>query len=143
MADADPTEPQSEHGENTGAREERQELRRIVDLIPQTIIVLNQKGKAIYANRVALEYTGLSLDEVQARRFSGSRIPSRRCAEASRSRQEEVFPASVPVFGTTSNGLLGKTAKYRWKPIHLIRYSPLQIDENGKVVPLVCNWDRH
>lgn len=29
-------------------------------------MVLNRNGKAIYANRVALEYTGLSLDEVCA-----------------------------------------------------------------------------
>ena len=45
------------------------ELRRIIDLIPQTIVVLNPNGKAIYANRVTLEYTGLSLDEVRADNF--------------------------------------------------------------------------
>ena len=32
-------------------------------------MVLNPDGKAIYANRVALEYTGLSLDEVRADNF--------------------------------------------------------------------------
>ena len=31
---------------------------RIFDPIPQFIIVLSPDGKAIYANRVALEYTG-------------------------------------------------------------------------------------
>src|SRR5207244_11850330 len=45
---------------------DEEELRRIIDLIPQTILVLNPDGKAIYANRVALEYTRLSLDEVRA-----------------------------------------------------------------------------
>src|SRR5437879_1773356 len=44
---------------------DEEELRRMIDLIPQTILVLNPDGKAIYANRVALEYTGLSLDEVR------------------------------------------------------------------------------
>ena len=44
--------------------EDEEELRRIVDLIPQTIVVLNQDGRAIYANRAALDYTGLSLDEI-------------------------------------------------------------------------------
>src|ERR1700746_2185321 len=48
---------------------DEQELRRIIDLIPQTIVVLNPDGKAIYANRVALEYIGLSLDEVRADNF--------------------------------------------------------------------------
>lgn len=46
-----------------------EELRRIIDLIPQTIVVLNPDGKAIYANRVPLGYTGLSLDEVRADYF--------------------------------------------------------------------------
>jgi PAS domain-containing protein len=45
---------------------DEQELRRIIDLIPQTMVVLNPDGQAIYANRVALEYTGLSLDELRA-----------------------------------------------------------------------------
>ena len=48
---------------------DEQELRRIIDLIPQTIVVLNPDGKAIYANRLALEYTGLSLDEMRADDF--------------------------------------------------------------------------
>ena len=47
MADANRTEPQPEHSEHAEAqlRQEREELRRIVDLIPQTIIVLNPNGK--------------------------------------------------------------------------------------------------
>ena len=71
MADVDPTDPQPDHGEHTDAqlRQEREELLRIVDLIPQAIIVLKPEGKVIYANRVALEFTGLSLDEVLADDF--------------------------------------------------------------------------
>jgi GAF domain-containing protein len=34
------------------------ELRQITDAIPQCIIVLNASGRALYANRVALDYTG-------------------------------------------------------------------------------------
>src|SRR5467141_349456 len=45
------------------------ELRQIVDVIPQAIIVLTTDGRAIYANRAAIEYTGLSLDEVRADGF--------------------------------------------------------------------------
>jgi PAS domain S-box-containing protein len=50
-------------------RKDEEELRRMTDAIPQNIIVLNPHGKAIYANRVTLEYTGLSLDEVLADDF--------------------------------------------------------------------------
>src|SRR5260370_14202783 len=46
--------------------QDEEELRRMTDAIPQTIIVLNPDGRVIYANRVALDYTGLSLDEVVA-----------------------------------------------------------------------------
>jgi PAS domain-containing protein len=48
---------------------DEEELRRIIDLIPQTIVVLNPAGKVIYANRAALEYTGLSPNEVRADSF--------------------------------------------------------------------------
>jgi PAS domain S-box-containing protein len=51
--------------------QDEEELRRMTDAIPQAIIVLNPDGKAMYANRVALEYTGLSLDEVLADDFGG------------------------------------------------------------------------
>jgi PAS domain S-box-containing protein len=50
-------------------RRSEMEARQITDAVPQTIIVLNPDGKAIYANRGTLEYTGLSLDEVRADDF--------------------------------------------------------------------------
>src|SRR5215475_13059823 len=37
-------------------RQDEEELRRITDLISQQIVVLSPEGKAIYANRVSLEY---------------------------------------------------------------------------------------
>jgi PAS domain-containing protein len=69
MLDVDPRESQPERIEHikSQSRQEREELQRIVDLIPQSIIVLNPDGKDIYANRVAIEYTGLSLDEADKR----------------------------------------------------------------------------
>src|SRR5437867_1280293 len=41
------------------------ELREIVDVSLQAIAVLTPEGKAIYANRATIEYSGLSLDEVR------------------------------------------------------------------------------
>ena len=129
MADVNPTEPQPEHSEHTEAqlRQEREELRRIVDLIPQTIIVLNPNGKAIYANRVALEYTGLSLDEVQADDFR-DRVFHHEDVQRLREERQKSLSGTVPF--ENEQRALGKDGKYRW---FLIRYSPL-LDENGKVV---------
>lgn len=71
MPDVDCREPQTKHVERDEAklRQEQQELRQIVDLIPQTIVILDPEGRPIYANQVALEYTGQSLDEVRADNF--------------------------------------------------------------------------
>src|SRR5580693_6067298 len=128
MADANPTEPQPEHSEHADAqlRQEREELRQIVDLIPQTIIVLKPNGKAVYANRVALEYTGLSLDEVQADDFR-HRVFHREDIQRLREQRQKSLADTVPF--ENEQRALGKDGKYRW---FLIRYSPF-LDENGKV----------
>src|SRR5215470_3811145 len=50
-------------------RHDEQELRQIVDAIPQTIVVLGPDGHTLYANQAMLAYTGLTLDEVMAADF--------------------------------------------------------------------------
>jgi formate hydrogenlyase transcriptional activator len=42
---------------------DREELRQIIELVPQQIFVLSPDGEPVYWNRVALEYTGLTLEE--------------------------------------------------------------------------------
>jgi PAS domain S-box-containing protein len=46
-------------------REQESELRQILDLAPQHIVVYGPNGERLYANRVALDYLGLSLEEWQ------------------------------------------------------------------------------
>ncbi len=50
-------------------REDETELRRITDLIPQTIVVQDPSGIPIYANQATLDYTGLTADDVIAPLF--------------------------------------------------------------------------
>src|SRR5215469_10799794 len=45
------------------------ELKRIIDLIPHHIVVLDAGGTAIFVNQQVLQYTGLSIDEVRAGNF--------------------------------------------------------------------------
>ena len=127
MADVDHAEPLPDPGEHAVARQEREELRRIVDLIPQIIIVLNPSGKAIYANRVALEYTGLRLDEVQADDFR-DRVFHHEDVQRLQEGRQKSLSGTVPF--ENEQRALGRDGKYRW---FLIRYSPL-LDEHGKVV---------
>ena len=129
MPDAKSDDSQPERIEHTEAqiRQEREELRGIVDLIPQTINVLNPDGKTIYANRVALEYTGLSLEEVQSGDFR-DRVFHPEDVQKLREERQKRLSGTVPF--ENEQRALGKDGKYRW---FLIRYNPL-LDENGKVV---------
>jgi formate hydrogenlyase transcriptional activator len=103
------------------------ELREIVDVIPQTIIVLNPDGKAIYANRVALEYNGLSLDDVRADAFR-ARVFHPDDVQRLREERHKALSGAVPF--ENEQRALGKDGKYRW---FLIQYNPL-LDEGGKVI---------
>src|SRR6266446_555892 len=44
-------------------REQESELRQIVDLVPQVVAVFGPGGERLYANRIGLDYAGLSLEE--------------------------------------------------------------------------------
>ena len=44
-------------------REQEMELRQMLDLSPQQVAVFGPGGERLYANRVALDYVGLSLEE--------------------------------------------------------------------------------
>jgi formate hydrogenlyase transcriptional activator len=108
-------------------RQDEEELRRITDVIPQTIIVLNPAGRVIYANRVALEYTGLSLDQVRADGFR-ARVFHPEDVQRLREERNKALSNSVPF--ENEQRAPGKDGKYRW---FLIRYNPF-LDESGKVI---------
>jgi PAS domain S-box-containing protein len=44
-------------------REQESELPQIVDLVPQIVAVFGPGGERLYANRIGLDYVGLSLEE--------------------------------------------------------------------------------
>ena len=45
-------------------QEEERDLRRIVDSIPQAVVVQDPVGTPLYANRATLDYTGLGMEDV-------------------------------------------------------------------------------
>src|SRR5690348_4584763 len=129
MLDIDRQELQPDRIEDAEAqlRQEQEELRRIVDLIPQQIVVLNPEGKALYANRGSMEYTGLSLEEVRADAFR-DRVFHPEDIQRLREQRQSALAGTVP-FENEQRGL-GKDGKYRW---FLIRYNPF-LDDNGRVI---------
>jgi PAS domain-containing protein len=87
-------------------RKSEEELRSMTDAIAQTIVVLNPDGRATYANRVALEYTGLSLDEVRADDF---RVRVFHPDDVQRLHEERQKALSGTVPFENGNGLWGRT----------------------------------
>jgi formate hydrogenlyase transcriptional activator len=99
----------------------------MTDAIPQTIFVLDPDGKAIYANRVALEYTGRSLYDVRADDFR-ERILHPDDIQRLREERHKALSGTAPF--ENEQRTLGKDGKYRW---FLFRYNPL-LDESEKVI---------
>src|SRR5262249_34555307 len=94
------------------------QLRQIVDNVPAVITVLDSDGKFIYANRVAREYTGLTLDQYRSGDVIG-RVIHPDDAEKVRAARKHAFSGSDPY--EQEARLLGKDGVYRW---FLFRYNP-------------------
>lgn len=103
-----------------------EELQQLVDFVPQVIVVLGPEGQWIYVNRVAREYTGLTLDEYRSEDVIG-RVIHPDDAEKMRTVRERAFSASEPF--EVEARLLGKDGVYRW---FLFRYNPLVEQERVK-----------
>ena len=107
-------------------RQDEQELRGIVDAIPQTINVLRPDATVLYSNRSLLEYTGFTMEEVTAPDFlsrffhpdDGVTMEQRR----------EALARGVPF--ENERRLRRKDGQYRW---FLIRYHPLR-DAQGRIL---------
>src|SRR6267154_2434845 len=106
-----------------------QELRGIVDAIPQTIVVLDADGRGLYANRPLLDYTGLTMEQLLTPDSRGNpvlfhpddwaRLQDERRQALSRSMPFEI-----------EWRVRRKDGQYRW---FLVRYHPLR-DEQGRIL---------
>jgi PAS domain S-box-containing protein len=102
-----------------------QELRQLVDFVPQLIVVFDSDGKVIYANRVAREYTGLTLQEFRSLDVFGRIVHPDDVTRVGATRKNG-FAGSQPFELDTR--LLGKDGIHRW---FLGRYNPFV--EEGRV----------
>ncbi len=104
-----------------------QNLRTITDAIRQSIVVVAPDGKTIYANRVALDRTGLTPGEVSDKGFfAGAFHPDDvdRVGEERRVGLLEGLPFELEMRTKLKDG------QYRWQ---LIQYDPLK-DERGRTL---------
>jgi PAS domain S-box-containing protein len=106
---------------------EETELRRMTDAIASYIYVLRPDGTALYANQTVLDYTGLTLEDVQ-REDQRARVFHPEDVERLREERQEAFARGKP-FGLEQRAL-GKDGNYRW---FLVRYNPLR-DDHGNII---------
>jgi len=106
---------------------EETELRRMTDAIASFIYVFRPDGTALYANQVVLDYTGLTLEDVQREDFP-ARIFHPEDVERLLEKRNEALARGKPF--EVEKRELGKDGKYRW---FLVRYNPLR-DDQGHII---------
>ena len=106
---------------------EETELRQMTDAIASYIYVLRPDGTALYANQTVLDYTGLTLEDVQ-REDHRAQVFHPEDVERLREERHEALARGKPF--ETEQRALGKDGKYRW---FLVRYNPLR-DDQGQII---------
>jgi formate hydrogenlyase transcriptional activator len=104
-------------------RGSEQQLREIIDAIPNTIVVYDPNGKPLYANRALCEYTGQTPDTILTAAFRHSDDEAR-LRDERRKAMTLGEPFEYEQRGRRYDGL------YRW---HLVRWRPV-LDEQGRVL---------
>ena len=110
----------------TERKHAEEELQQLVDFVRHIITVLSPNGKITYANRVAREYTGLTLDEYRSVDVI-ARVIHPDDIERMRAVRERGLSANNPF--EIEARTVGKDGLCRW---FLYRYNPLR-DEHGKI----------
>ena len=109
----------------TTRKRAEEELRELVDFMNQIVVVLSPEGKVIHANRVARDYTGLTLDEYRSVDVVG-RVIHPDDVERMRVTRKLGISGNDPF--EIEARTLRKDGVYRW---FLYRYNPLL--EQGRV----------
>lgn len=103
----------------TERKRAEEELRQLVDFMPQVVLVLDPDGRFIHVNRVAREYTGMTLEEFRSSGTVTKAVHPDDVGEVKALRQR-ALSESAPF--EHEGRLLGKDGVYRW---FLFRFTPL------------------
>ncbi len=108
-------------------RRKEENLRTITDAIRQSIVVLTPDGTTLYANRVALDLTGLTVGEVNDKGFFARAFHP---DDVDRVREERRIGLLEGVPFELEMRILFRSGQYRWQ---FVQYDPLK-DEHGQVI---------
>src|SRR5712672_2420230 len=107
-------------------RSQEAELRQMLDLAPQIIVLVGPRRERLYANRFALAYLGVSLEEWRTRSFLTEVHPD----DVDRVKAFVDRSAAYPADYEWDLRLRKGDGTYRW---FLVRYNPLR-DGQGQLV---------
>ena len=107
-------------------RSNERNLSLIINTIPASIYVLNTEGSVQYVNQAVMDYTGLSMEDVQQVDYRDRVIHPE---DLKRVRPERDASLKRPVPFETEQRVLRKDGQYRW---FLVHYNPL-LDEQGRI----------
>jgi len=108
-------------------RQDEQEFHSMIDAIPQSVGVMESDGTLLYVNRVAIEETGLTMEEFKSKRLL-SLVFHPDDLERVRSERDAGFLRGEPF--QLEMRVLRKGGGYGWR---LNLYNPLK-DEEGRVI---------
>ena len=110
-------------------RKSEQELRGIVDALPETIVVIGPDGVGQYVNRPLLDYTGLTREQLMSPDARGNPLlfdPD----DLARLKEERLQGLAREMPFEIECRVRRKDGQYRW---FLVRYNPLR-DEQGRIL---------
>src|SRR5271165_4025655 len=108
-------------------RRSEAELRQLVDVIPQQVFVFDADWNPLFANRRELEYTGLTVQEMQSK-DAVARIFYPEDLKKLEAARERALSEGAPI--EIEARIRGKDGAYHW---FLIRDNPLR-DEHGHIL---------
>ena len=101
-------------------------LSLMINAIPTYVHVLRPDGSVLYVNQQVLDYTGLTLEDVQKEGYR-ARVFHPEDVERLREERREALTRAVPF--ENEQRVLHKDGRYRW---FLIRYNPF-LNEQGRI----------
>jgi PAS domain S-box-containing protein len=108
-------------------KQDEAELRQLINVVPELILVMKPDGSRLYANQGMLEYAGLTLEDVHVEDFHARVVHPDDLARV----LEVLQPAlSEGAWCEAEARLRRKDGQYRW---FLIRSNPLR-DERGAII---------
>jgi formate hydrogenlyase transcriptional activator len=108
-------------------RESENELRQLIDFVPAHVFVLRPDGEGLYANRVILQYYGLTLEQWRAPELL-PKVVHRDDLDQYSEQRRKGFSSQEPF--EVEARIRRKDGQYRW---FLTRFNPMK-DESGHLL---------